>query len=183
MRLPCMKLLNKLLFAIFGLIILLFIAALFVPNDFRYEKSITINKPIAQVWQHTSSLAALEQWNPWRAYDKNLKKQIYGKDGVKGAKSVWSSNVAKVGVGKQTIVKVEKPFLFATELEFTKPYKAKMNSYIKLQDKGDNTIVTWGFSNTIPYPFNLINATVDMEKEVSKDFVNGLQKLKSICEK
>ena len=44
---------------------------------------------------------------------------------------------------------------------------------------GENqTKVKWGFSGTMPKPLNLMLLMMDMDKEVGKDFDQGLSNLK-----
>jgi hypothetical protein len=178
-----MKILKKLGIALVALIAILLIVALFVPKDFNYEKSITINKPIDQVWEHTNSLAELDKWSPWNDYDPNMKKEFIGIDGTVGAVSSWESDSANVGKGSQTISKIVKPTLFETRLKFYSPFESEAKGYVKLQAVGEKTRVTWGFESEMPYPFNLMKLTMNMEEAMGKDFTTGLTKLKNICER
>lgn len=177
-----MKILKRIGLGILAIIAILLIVALFVPNDFNYEKSITINKPIEQVWENTNSLTDLDKWSPWMEYDPNMKKELTGIDGTVGAKSSWESENEHVGKGSQTITKIEAPTLFATELKFYKPYESEAQGFVKLKSEGNKTIVTWGFESDIPYPFNLMKLTMNMEEAMGKDFNFGLSKLKKLCE-
>lgn len=177
-----MKILKKIGIVILILIVVLLVAALFVPRDVSYEKSITIHAPIDTVWQHTNSLAAVDEWSPWNDYDPGMKKEMSGTDGTVGAKSSWESDHKHVGKGSQTITKIEEPVFFGSDLKFYTPYESEAKSYIKLQPEGDQTVVTWGFESEIPYPFNLMQLTMNMEEALGKDFSNGLNKLKDLCE-
>ena len=178
-----MKTVKYLLYLIFGFLAIILIIAFFVSKDFHFEKSVTINKPIEQVWQHTNSLSALDKWSPWAAYDQNVKKQILGKDGTVGAKATWDSEVEKVGKGSQTITKIEVPTLLATKLVFIKPYENEVDGFVKLKSDGQKTIVSWGIDSKMPYPYNIMNLILDTEENIGKDFTSGLNKLKIICEK
>ena len=177
-----MKILRKIGIVIVIIIAVPLIAALFVSNDFNYEKSITINAPITQVWQHTNSLGAMDEWTPWADYDPNMKVTITGKDGTIGATSTWESDNENVGSGSQTITKVEAPTLLATKLHFMEPFESEADGYLKLKSESDKTVVTWGFKSEMPYPFNLMKITMNMEEAVGKDFGTGLKKLKTLCE-
>ena len=178
-----MKILKKILIALAAVIALILIVALFIPRQFNYEKSITINAPIEKVWEHTNSLADLDEWAPWMEYDPNMKKELTGTDGTVGAKSSWESDHEKVGKGSQTISKIEPPTLLVTDLKFYTPYESEAKGYVKLKSEGDKTVVTWGFESDMPYPFNLMKLFMNMEEAVGEDFQKGLTKLKNICEK
>ena len=177
-----MKILKKIGIGLLAIIAIILIAALFVSNDFNYEKSITINKPIEQVWENTNSLTDLDKWSPWMEYDPNMKKGLTGTDGTVGAKSSWESDNEKVRKGSQTITKIETPNLFATDLKFYTPYESEAQGYVKLKSEGNKTVVTWGFDSDMPYPFNLMKLTMNMEEAIGKDFKLGLSKLKKLCE-
>ncbi len=177
-----MKIFKKIGIAIVAIIVLLLIIALFIPKDFSYQKSITISAPIDSVWMHTNSLGALDEWSPWIEYNPNIKTTITGTDGTVGAKASWESKTKNVGSGSQTITKIEVPTLFATDLKFNTPYESEAQGFVKLSPEGNKTKVTWGFNSEMPYPFNLMKLTMNMEDAVGKDFGIGLTKLKKLCE-
>lgn len=177
-----MKTLKRIGLGILAIIALLLIVALFVSKDFDYEKSMVVNAPIDQVWKHTNSLAELDKWGPWGDYDPNMKKELTGIDGTVGAKSSWESDHEKVGSGSQTITKIDAPKLLETDLKFLTPFESEAKGYIKLLSEGANTKVTWGFKSEMPYPFNLMKLTMNMDESIGKDFDLGLTKLKKMCE-
>ncbi len=159
------------------------IIALFVPNDFIYEKSIDINAPIEVVWENVNRLADMDKWSPWNDYDPNMKKEFSGTDGEIGAKQFWDSDVEEVGKGSQTIAKLDAPNLIETDLVFYSPYESEAKAYVKLKEQGNVTTVTWGFDSEMPYPFNLMQLFTDMEEMMGKDWNNGLNNLKKLSEK
>jgi hypothetical protein len=163
------------------LIIILLFVALFVPKEFDFEKSITINAPIDTVWEHVNSLSALDKWSPWNDYDPMMKKSLIGRDGTIGAMQSWESNI--VGSGSQSITNIDKPSLFETELKFYKPHKSHGKGYIKLVYEGRVTKVTWGMTTHMPYPMNIMILFINVEKSMGKDWNKGLMKLKEQSEK
>ena len=169
-----------------GLLIIIaipLIIALFVPNDFKYEKSIEINAPIEVVWENVNSLSDMDKWSPWNDYDANMEKKISGTDGTVGAKQEWDSDVEEVGKGSQTIAKLDAPNLVETDLVFFSPYESEAKAYVKLVEEGNVTTATWGFDSEMPYPFNVMQLFTDMEEMMGKDWNNGLTKLKNLSEK
>jgi len=163
------------------IIVIPLIVALFVPKHFLFKKTISINAPIDSVWANVNSLSALDNWSPWNDLDPNMKKVMSGVDGTIGAMQSWESDI--VGSGSQTISRIEKPQLFETELNFTEPNESNGKAYVKLMPEGASTNATWGMTGTIPYPFNIMNLFMDMEKNMGKDWDNGLSKLKMLSEK
>ena len=178
-----MKTLKKLAIGLLIAIAIPLIVALFVAKDFIYEKTIKINAPIDSVWVYTSSLSGLDKWSPWNDYDPTMKKVWSGVDGNVGAVQSWESDVENVGVGSQTIANIKAPNLFETDLHFLKPFESKSKAYVKLSDENGATNVTWGFTGSMPYPFNIMNLFMDLEKDMGNDWDNGLMKLKMLSEK
>ena len=170
------------LYIILGIIALVLILALFISRDMNYEKSITINSSPENVWENVNSLGALDKWSPWNEKDPNMEKTLTGTDGEVGAKQSWVSKVKDVGEGSQTIMKLDKPNLLETKLEFLKPFKSTADAYVKLYENGEETRVTWGFKSQAPYPMNLMKLFMNFEKSMDADFGKGLNKLKEICE-
>jgi hypothetical protein len=175
-----MKALKLIGIGLLVVVAILLIIALFVQKDFAYEKSITINAPIDSVWQNTNSLTGLDKWSPWNDHDPNMKKEMEGADGTIGAKQSWESEI--IGSGNQIISKIEKPTLFETELNFTKPYESHGKAFVKLIAYGSDTKATWGMTGNMPYPFNIMNLFTDMEKNLGKDWENAMNKLKNLSE-
>jgi len=176
-----MKALKYLAIGLGVLVLLLLIVALFVPKEFNYEKSVTINAPIDTVWVNVNSLSALDKWSPWNDHDPVMKKELKGTDGNVGAVQSLESNI--VGSGSQTIAAIDKPTLFETELNFYKPYKSHGKAYIKLVSQGTATRATWGMTGNMPYPMNIMTLFMNMDKSMGKDWNHGLTKLKKLSEK
>jgi len=176
-----MKALKYIAIGLGVLVALLLIVALFVPKEFNYEKSVTINAPIDTVWVNVNSLSALDKWSPWNDHDPVMKKEMKGPDGDVGAVQSWESDI--VGSGSQTIAAIDKPTLFETELNFYKPYKSHGKAYIKLVSQGTATKATWGMTGNMPYPMNIMTLFMNMDKSMGKDWNHGLSKLKKLSEK
>ena len=169
-------------YILLGIIALFLVLALFISNEMNYEKSISINAPIDDVWELVSSHAGMDKWNPWHTKDPHMKKELSGVDGEVGACSHWISDVKGVGEGKQTFVKLEKPNLALTKLEFIKPFKSVAEGYMKLEQQDSEVVATWGFESSLPYPMNLMKLFMNFEKQMDQDFGQGLAKLKALSE-
>jgi hypothetical protein len=171
------------LYVILGIILLVLLAGLLVSRDANYEKSVEINANIKTVWEHVSTLSAMEKWSPWSSKDPDMKRSLTVTDGTPGAKQSWESKMKNVGEGSQTITRVAEPTLLETRLEFIKPFKSIATAYVRLSQQGSKTGVTWGFKSKMPYPMNLMKLFMNFEKAMDKDFGEGLGKLKALCEK
>jgi Polyketide cyclase / dehydrase and lipid transport len=170
------------IYVILVIIALILLLALFMSKDMNYEKSISINASIDKVWDNVGSLTSMDKWSPWKDKDPNMKSNLTGDDGTVGAKQSWESEVKGVGAGSQTITNIEKPALIETKLNFIKPFKSEADGYVKLLDQKESTQAIWGFKSQMPYPMNLMKLFMNFEKSMDKDFGDGLNRLKNICE-
>jgi len=174
---------KKVLYVIFGLIVLFLIAALVMPKDYAVEREIVINKPRAEVFEYLKSLKNQDNWSVWMAKDPNVKKSFTGIDGTVGFTSKWEGN-DEVGKGEQEITKISEGNRIDTQLRFIEPFESTNNAYMITESAGENqTKVKWGFAGKMPYPMNGMMPFMGMEKSVGKDFADGLANLKGILEK
>lgn len=180
--------LKKILIAV-GLIIVLGIVAIaavvmMTPTDFRVEREVTINKPKAEVFAYAKMLKNQNDWGPWAKKDPAMKQEFVGTDGTVGFISKWDSTNDDVGAGEQEIKNIVEGERMETQLRFIKPFESYADSYLTTESvSNDQTKVKWGFTGAMPRPMNLMLVFVDMDKEVGKDFDEGLNTLKTILEK
>ncbi|MGN6495122.1 MAG: SRPBCC family protein [Agriterribacter sp.] len=173
-----LKIIGLLVLAVIAFIL---IAGLFVKKDYHLEKSITINAPQEKVWNHVSTLGAMQKWSPWLEADPSAQTSIEGQDGSVSAVYKWKGN-KDVGAGTQTITSVEKPNRINTHLHFIEPMEGEADAFVTLASEGNATKATWGFDSRYNYPMNCILLFVDMDKMMGEQFNKGLTKLKALCE-
>ena len=179
---------KKILLALVAVLVLLVgaavIAVMMAPTDFRVEREITINKPRSQIYAYAKNLKNQNEWGPWFKKEPTMKQDFRGTDGEVGFVSHWVGTKEEVGEGEQEIKKLIPDERIETELRFKQPFESTMNSYLTLDKIGENeTRVKWGFTGSMPRPFNLFMLVMDMDKEVGTDFEQGLGSLKAIMEK
>jgi hypothetical protein len=180
--------LKKILIAL-GLLIVLGIGAIAAlvmlsPTGFAVEREVTINKPKAEVFAYAKMLKNQNDWGPWFKKDPAMKQEFVGTDGNVGFISKWDSAKDDVGAGEQEIKKIVEGERIDTELRFLKPFESKADAYLTTESIDPNqTKVKWGFTGDMPRPLNLMLLVMDMDKEVGKDFNEGLNSLKTILEK
>jgi hypothetical protein len=167
------------LLGIIALAILIFVT----PSDYKVEREITINKPRADVLAYAKMLKNQNDWGPWVKKDPAIKMNYKGNDGEVGFISAWDSNMADVGAGEQEIKKITNNEI-DTELRFKKPFESTSQAFMILDELSPTqTKVKWGFTGSFAKPMNLMMLVMDMDKEVGKDFDEGLTNLKGILEK
>lgn len=161
-----------------GIIVLILILSLIAPKAYNVFRTIEINKPISEVFEHLKYLQKQQEWSPWARKDPNMDKKLTGTDGEVGAISYWSGN-KEVGEGEQEITKIIDGKRIEGELRFLKPWKSTSDCYFDVAAvKDGETKVTWGFSGKNKFPISIMMLFMNMDKAVGKDFEDGLTELK-----
>lgn len=166
------------------LVAIVAVLAFIAPTGIKVERSITINKPKAEVFDYLRLLKNQSNWGTWFKKDPGMKLESRGTDGTVGYVSAWDSQNADVGAGEQEITKIVDGERVDTQLRFKRPFESQSDAYMIAESAGDvQTKVRWGFSGSMPRPMNVMLLMMDMDKEVGKDFDEGLNNLKNILEK
>lgn len=178
---------KKIIISLVVLVVLLIgvvVAAAFLsPTDFKVERETTINKPQADIYNYAKMLKNQNDWGPWFKKEPTMHQEFRGTDGEVGFVSSWKGKTEEVGEGEQEIKKLTPNSRIDTQLRFKKPFESTADAYLTLEPLNENqTKVKWGFTGSMPRPLNLIMVVMDMDKEVGKDFGEGLASLKSIME-
>ena len=178
-----MKLLSKLLFITISIIALALIIALFVDQDFKVERTITIkNRASDEVFYYLKHLKNQNEWSVWQKMDPDMKQSYKGQDGTVGFIAAWNSNNEDVGQGEQEITHLHYPDRIETALRFKEPFEATNTAYFDIQYTEGGVKIKWGIKGTTPYPFNIMCLFVDMEDEIGPDLEEGLKNLKKELE-
>ena len=164
----------------FAIIVLLAIAST-KPDEFRVERSITINAPAKKIFTFLNNPKETQRWSPWIKLDPNAIFTFEGPESGKGAISSWSGN-SDMGEGKSTIIESESPTYVKTQLDFLKPMQATNYADFHLTQTGDKTQVTWAMYGNQNLFNKAISLIFNCEKMISTTFEEGLTNLKSISE-
>lgn len=170
------------LYVVCAIIAIIVILALIAPKTYHVSRSITVNKPIAEVFNYLKYIKNQDEWSPWKKKDPNMKQEQTGTDGEVGFVNRWEGN-KEVGTGEQEIISITENKSVNSQLRFYKPWKSQSDAYITTRALDDNsTEVIWGFSGVNKPPSNIFFLFFNMDKTVGKDFEEGLSDLKRILE-
>ena len=170
------------LYIILAIAIIVLLLAAIAPKTYDVSRSITIDRPVAEVFDYLKYLKNQDDWSPWGKRDPNMKKEFEGVDGQVGAVSKWDGN-KEVGQGEQEITNIVENEVIESQLRFLKPWKSESDAYLRVKSAdGDGTEVTWGFSGKNKFPVSIMFLFMNMDKAVGKDFEEGLSSLKSRME-
>ncbi len=178
---------KKLLIGVLGVVVFLVavvaVAAFVAATEFRVERETVINKPQADIYNYTRFLKNQNEWGPWYKKEPSMKQEFRGTDGEVGFISYWKGTNEQVGEGEQEIKHLSPNSRIETQLRFTQPFASTADAYLILDPVNETqTKVRWGFTGSMPRPLNLFMLVMDMDKEVGKDFADGLASLKTIME-
>jgi len=169
--------------AIGGLIVLLLLIAAVMKKGYSLERTIVVNKGLDDTYHFVSSIETQDSWSKWANLDPDMKKQYIGTDRTVGFVSKWDSPHKNVGSGEQEIKKLIPNQRVETEMRFLKPFKSVAHGYFTTTSVDENqTKVAWGFTGSMPYPFNIMLVMINMEKMLGDDFEEGLANLKKKIE-
>ena len=178
-----MILLKKIL-KVAGIIIAIpLVIAIFLKKDYAVERSITIHKPVNEVFAYIKLLKNQNNYSKWATMDTSMAKSYKGIDGTVGFVSAWDSKNEEVGTGEQEILKILEGERIDFQLRFIKPFEATEAAYMSTEAVApDQTKVKWGFNGHMSYPTNIWLLFLDFEEMIGSDLEVGLKNLKDELE-
>jgi hypothetical protein len=155
--------------------------ALTKPNEFRVQRSITVNAPQAVVFELVNDYRNWGAWSPWEKKDPAMKRSYSGPSSGKGARYAWDGN-GEVGKGSMLITEAT-PSRIALNLDFEKPFQASNKVVFAMESKGLTTDVTWSMEGPAAFVSKVIQVFCNMDKMAGAEFENGLAAMKAAAEK
>jgi len=150
---------------------------LFLPNEYRVERSIEIDAPPEAVFDHVNTLKSWNAWSPWMAKDSSIENSYSGPEAGVGAKVTWTSEDS--GNGSQTITFSERPKRIEMHLDFGDMGQPRADW--TFAPSGESTQVNWGLSGTASGVLGGYFAKM-MDGWVGPDYEDGLARLKKVVE-
>ena len=155
----------------------------FMATSQRVQKSVTIKSPAAVIFEQLVKLENFNKWSVWNREDSLVQHTLTGTDGTVGAATSWIGHPEISGEGKMEITSIEKDRKVTHTINFIKPRKNKAESVLLLTETDRAvTTVNWQFTMATPRPWNIFNLFYSMDKEMGKDFNDGLLLLKTLIE-
>lgn len=173
---------NIIFIIIFSLVALVIFLHLLAGNEMIIERSVSINRPISQVFNYLLFVKNQDQFSVWNMTDPHMNKEFTGTDGETGFIYKWDSPTNKnVGSGEQEIIRIEENREIQYALRFTKPMKNTAESSFKLFSiSSEQTNVQWGFYGKSKFPMTLMKPMIS--KMLTKDISTSLKNLKAKLE-
>jgi hypothetical protein len=161
-------------------VIVVLILAMQQPDEFRIQRTATINAPAEKIVPHIEDFHQWSAWSPWEHLDPAMQRTFSGAPTGKGSIYEWSGN-SDVGQGRMEILDAA-PDKVSIKLHFHKPMEASNVAEFALQPKGDATDVTWAMYGPMPFISKVMCVFFDMDKMIGPDFEKGLAQLKTVSE-
>ena len=149
------------------------------PNEFKFERSRTINAPASLLFQKVNDFKEWPSFSPWieQEPDANI---TYGDTTIgEGASYSWEGEI--LGEGQMTTKTVEPNTSISQLIEFKAPFEAKSNVNWTFEPTENGTKVTWAMDGKKDFVSKLFTSLMgSIESETGPDFERGLFKLDSI---
>jgi uncharacterized protein YndB with AHSA1/START domain len=156
--------------------------AAFEPDEFRVQRSTTINAPAAKVFPLIDDFRRWTAWSPFEKMDPTMRRTYGATTAGKGATYAWEGD-GKAGAGRMEIAESTAPSRVGIVLDFEKPIANRARATFTLSPHGDATLVTWTMESPNRYLVKVMHLFFDAEQIVGDDFARGLADLKAAAEK
>lgn len=175
-----MKLIKLIALILAGAIIVALIAAAFMPETMRVERSIVINRPVDEVFDQVADLNNWLAWSPWTELDPEAANQISTPSRGQGAQWNWEGE--KIGKGYLLQEEIQEDKMVRFTLAFEEPMQAIGTDLWQFDTLSNNsTQVTWIDEVQLEYPVGRISS-IFLKPVMEDRFDRALQKLKQQLE-
>lgn len=161
-------------------VVVVLILAMQQPDEFRIQRTATINAPAEKITPHITDFQQWGAWSPWEHLDPAMQRTFSGAPTGKGSIYEWNGN-GDVGQGRMEILDAA-PDKVSIKLDFHAPMEASNIAEFALLPKGDATDVTWSMYGPMPFISKVMCVFFDMDKMIGPDFEKGLAALKTVSE-
>lgn len=170
--------------AIVGLVLVAVVAVVGLlaarqPDAFRVERSLVIAAPPARLQPMVADLHRFNEWNPYRRKEPTLKEDYGPVPDGPGASYGWDG--AQVGAGRMTVESVA-PDRVTMRLDFFRPFEATNAAEFTFRPEGSGTRVTWAMTGRSNFVSKVMQACMDFDGMIGRDFDDGLRNLRALVE-
>jgi hypothetical protein len=173
--------LTYILGGIVAVLVLLLIAILTRPAEFRVSRSAAIAAPQPAVFAQVNDFHKWEAWSPWAKLDPDAKNSFEGPSSGTGSIFRWDGD-KNVGQGSMTITESRPHELIRIKLDFLRPFVCTNDVTFNFKPEGERTAVTWSMAGKNNFVGKAIGLVFDYEKMSGGMFEQGLASMKSVVE-
>lgn len=174
-----MKKLLKFVFVPLATLALAFVAiAIFLPSEYRVERSIVIDAPRDRIHALVGDLQRWPEWMPWQDADPTIQIRRGGRTSGVGAHQSW---IGDSGSGEVTFTASSPESGLEYDISFDDGAFRSVG-IIQYQPDGNATLVTWVMAGDVGGDLLGRYFAVMMDSMVGPMFADGLEKLKQTAE-
>ena len=152
------------------------------PDNFRIERSVTIQAPAEKIFPLINDFRNWSEWAPQDREDPSIMRTYSGPPSGVGAVSEWTSS-GKAGSGKMSITESVPASRVVIDVQFVKPFAAHNVNVFTLEPEGTATKVTWTMDGTNLYFMKLMSVFSSLDRMMGGHFESGLRDLKTAAER
>lgn len=135
-----MKIIKGIFYVILAIVVLIFIIAIFLPNQYKVERSVLINKPVQKVYGYVADFNNFHDWNPWTILEPNHPYEVTGDSAKVGQKYYWEVEI--IGSGYMIFTKFKPYDLIKSEIAFLSPQQGEGVVEWEFEKNANSTKVT-----------------------------------------
>lgn len=147
-------------------------------GSYSIRRTQKINADINAVFDKIRDFKSWSDWSPWLIHEPDTKLEFSENYNEEGGFYTWDGQ--RVGAGKLTHVKFERPHHIEQKLEFTRPFKSVCDVGFEFSDKGGQIEVAWIMQGKMPFLFRFM--TENTRDMISKDYDLGLAMLNGLLD-
>ncbi|MBC3844885.1 SRPBCC family protein [Winogradskyella echinorum] len=176
-----MKILKYILLLLLILVIGLSIYVAVQPNDYKFNRSRTIEAPASIIYNKVNDFKQWPEFSPWLEQDKEA--TLNYSDNTVGKDASYSWNGEVLGEGSMTTLETVANNSINQKIEFIKPFEANANIDWTFEPSEEGTKVTWHMEGKQDFMTKLFTTFAgSIESTTGPDFERGLFKLDSVVQ-
>lgn len=169
----------KILRIIFWVLIALFILGLFMPQDYRIERSVEISAPISKAFSLSNNLNQWPRWSPWVEQDPSIKVTVGSIAQGVGASQSW---MGESGGGRLEFIESVQDKRISYNIWFGSTDQPAISTMTFEQVTANKIRVHWAIEGDMQMPIVGFIMAMLMDSLVGPSFDTGLTNLKREAE-
>lgn len=175
-----MKIVQGIIAAVAGLIVLFVVIGLLLPREATAERSTVIDAPPEAVFLVVNDISRFNEWSPWADVDPTARYDFSGPASGVGARMEWTSDEPSAGTGAMEITESVPHERVRKLLDFGDMGQATTEYRLEPADGG--TRITWSIhtdfgNNPVARWYGLF-----FDAMIGPDYEEGLENLKNLVE-
>lgn len=146
--------------------------------NYSIRRSQLINADLESVFDKVRDFKSWPEWSPWLIHEPGAQLNFSENHDQENGFYTWKGK--RVGIGKLTHIKLERPSQIKQRLEFIKPFKSVCDVGFEFTNKSGQTEVTWFMNGKMPFFLRFM--TKNTEDMISKDYELGLAMLNGLLD-